>query len=88
MNFFFILIVLCLFAGPLDNPLANISGKERNAWRIPLRTGAYHASSDASLFSSSLPVLPHAKCKPDLFWEMLLVGDISLYFYHFFANMQ
>nr|XP_027063850.1 protein MEI2-like 5 isoform X2 [Coffea arabica] len=47
--------------GPLDNPLANISGKERNAWRIPLRTGAYHASSDASLFSSSLPVLPHAK---------------------------
>ncbi|CAI9089054.1 OLC1v1023554C11 [Oldenlandia corymbosa var. corymbosa] len=43
------------------NPFGNISGKERNAWRIPLGSGAYHASSDASLFSSSLPVLPHAK---------------------------
>lgn len=32
------------------------------AWGIPLGKDAYHASSDASLFSSSLPVLPHEKC--------------------------
>ncbi|XP_041994320.1 protein MEI2-like 5 [Salvia splendens] len=36
-------------------------GKEKNAWRLPGRTDAYHASSDASLFSSSLPVLLHGK---------------------------
>ncbi|KAL3502906.1 hypothetical protein ACH5RR_037355 [Cinchona calisaya] len=47
--------------GPHKNPSANISGQERNAWRIPLGISAYLASSDASLFSSSLPVLPHAK---------------------------
>ncbi|GAV65177.1 RRM_1 domain-containing protein/RRM_2 domain-containing protein [Cephalotus follicularis] len=29
------------------------------AWEIPLGTDAHHASIDASLFSSSLPVLPH-----------------------------
>ncbi|KAK4484587.1 hypothetical protein RD792_007171 [Penstemon davidsonii] len=34
---------------------------EKTAWRIPGRTDMYHASSDASLFSASLPVLPHEK---------------------------
>ncbi|XP_075092553.1 protein MEI2-like 2 [Nicotiana tabacum] len=42
-------------------PSAKTSGIERNAWEIPLGTAAHHASTDASLFSSSLPVLPHAK---------------------------
>ncbi|KAJ9685930.1 hypothetical protein PVL29_015017 [Vitis rotundifolia] len=31
------------------------------AWGIPHGTDAYHASNDVSLFSSSLPVLPHEK---------------------------
>ncbi|KAK7276769.1 hypothetical protein RIF29_17915 [Crotalaria pallida] len=30
-------------------------------WGIPSRVDAFHTSSDASLFSSSLPVLPHEK---------------------------
>lgn len=30
-------------------------------WGIPPKSDAFHASSDATLFSSSLPVLPHAK---------------------------
>ncbi|GFP78746.1 protein mei2-like 2 [Phtheirospermum japonicum] len=42
-------------------PFANIPEKEKCAWRLPNGTGAYHASSDASLFSTSLPVLPHLK---------------------------
>ncbi|CAH9116821.1 unnamed protein product [Cuscuta europaea] len=36
-------------------------GKVGNAWSMHLGTGAYHTSSDASLFSSSLPVFPHEK---------------------------
>eukprot|EP00257_Ricinus_communis_P023742 XP_015583802.1 protein MEI2-like 2 [Ricinus communis] len=32
-----------------------------SAWGIPISTNAYHSSSDASLFSSSLPVLRHEK---------------------------
>ena len=32
------------------------------AWGILPGSDAYHASSDASLFTSSLPVLPHEKC--------------------------
>ncbi|KAL3631533.1 hypothetical protein CASFOL_024517 [Castilleja foliolosa] len=43
------------------NPFANIPVKEKSTWRLPNVTGAYHASSDASLFSTSLPVLPHLK---------------------------
>nr|GMC76768.1 protein MEI2-like 2 [Ipomoea batatas] len=37
----------------------------RNAWAIPLGTAAYHAATDVSLFSSSLPVLPHEKLIPN-----------------------
>ncbi|XP_047950500.1 protein MEI2-like 2 [Salvia hispanica] len=36
-------------------------GKEKNVWGLPGRTNAYHASSDARLFSSSLPVFFHEK---------------------------
>ncbi|KAH6788822.1 MEI2-like protein 5 [Perilla frutescens var. frutescens] len=39
----------------------NTGGKEKAAWRLPGRTDAYHAFSDASLFSSSLPGLLHEK---------------------------
>lgn len=77
-----------LFLGPLKSPLANISGKERNAWRIPLGTGAYQASSDASLFSSSLPVLPHTKRTLNLFGKC---SQFSIWFSFsqvLYANVQ
>lgn len=41
-------------------------GNEKTAWRLPGRTDAYHAFSDASLFSSSLSVLSHEKRKYSL----------------------
>ncbi|XP_007048850.2 PREDICTED: protein MEI2-like 2 [Theobroma cacao] len=48
--------------GPSNIPSVNISRKwETGAWGIPRGTDTYHSSSDASLFSSSLPVLPHEK---------------------------
>lgn len=57
-----ILIGCSCIIGPSDTPSDNISRKwETGAWGIPRRTEAYHSSSDASLFSSSLPVLHHEK---------------------------
>ncbi|KAK6142296.1 hypothetical protein DH2020_022644 [Rehmannia glutinosa] len=50
-----------VFVDSSKTPFANIPEKEKSAWRLPSGTGAYHASSDASLFSTSLPVLPHVK---------------------------
>lgn len=47
--------------GHPTNLSGNFSGKERNAWKIPPGSGAYHTSSDVSLFSTSLPVLPCEK---------------------------
>ncbi|GMI67755.1 MEI2-like protein 5 [Hibiscus trionum] len=48
--------------GPSNTPSVNISRKwETGAWGIPRKTETYHSSNDASLFSSSLPVLPHEK---------------------------
>ncbi|KAF8408970.1 hypothetical protein HHK36_005040 [Tetracentron sinense] len=47
-------------AGPIDTPSMNIP-KKLGPVGIPFGSDAYHASSDASLFSTSLPVLPHAK---------------------------
>ena len=35
-------------------------------WGIPRGIDAFHSSSDVSLFSSSLPVLPHEKCMCEL----------------------
>ncbi|KAI4306018.1 hypothetical protein L6164_029335 [Bauhinia variegata] len=49
-------------AGPSEIYSYNIARRVgSNAWGIPRGTDAYHASSDASLFSTSLPVLPHEK---------------------------
>lgn len=60
------------FIGPSGIPPINVAKKvESGAWGIPHGAGAHHASSDASLFSSSLPVLPHEKCKPVVFLDML-----------------
>ncbi|KAE8655796.1 Protein MEI2-like 5 [Hibiscus syriacus] len=48
--------------GSSNTPSVNISRKwETGAWGIPHKTETYHSSSDAILFSSSLPVLPHGK---------------------------
>lgn len=51
------------FVGPFKIPSLNVPKKiGSGAWGIPHGTDAYHTSSDVSLFSSSLPVLPHEKC--------------------------
>ncbi|KAG6774412.1 hypothetical protein POTOM_021765 [Populus tomentosa] len=48
--------------GPSKIPAVNSSKKVvTGAWGIPLRIDAFQSSSDASLFSSSLPVLSHEK---------------------------
>ncbi|RDX94288.1 Protein MEI2-like 2, partial [Mucuna pruriens] len=48
--------------GPSKIPSIKIPGKSGNgAWEALSGSDSYHASSDASLFSSSLPVLPHEK---------------------------
>ncbi|KAJ1437005.1 RNA-binding domain superfamily [Sesbania bispinosa] len=48
--------------GPSKIPSVNIPRKSGgSAWEVLSGSDSYHASSDASLFSSSLPVLPHEK---------------------------
>ncbi|XP_008779504.1 protein MEI2-like 2 [Phoenix dactylifera] len=42
-------------------PVKNAQKIRSSAWGIPSGSNAYHGSSDASLFSSSLPVLRHEK---------------------------
>ncbi|KAG4381670.1 hypothetical protein GLYMA_15G196800v4 [Glycine max] len=50
------------FLGPSKIPSIKVPGKAGNgAWEALSGSDSYHASSDASLFSSSLPVLPHEK---------------------------
>ncbi|KAL2483443.1 Protein MEI2-like 5 [Forsythia ovata] len=49
------------FEGPSKIPFADIPGNEKSARGIPLGTDSHHTSTDSSLFSSSLPVLPHEK---------------------------
>ncbi|KAH6836455.1 MEI2-like protein 5 [Perilla frutescens var. hirtella] len=49
------------FAGPSKTSFPSIPEKEKSAWKLPNISNAYHASTDASLFSTSLPVLPHVK---------------------------
>ncbi|KAI4308086.1 hypothetical protein L6164_031197 [Bauhinia variegata] len=49
-------------AGPSEICSSDVAKRVgSNAWGIPRGTDVYHASSDASLFSTSLPVLPHEK---------------------------
>ncbi|KAL0306726.1 UNVERIFIED_CONTAM: protein MEI2-like 5, partial [Sesamum radiatum] len=49
--------------GPSKIPLTSSPGKEKTAWKLPSGSDVYHASTDASLFSTSLPVLSHGKCE-------------------------
>lgn len=42
-----------------------------DAWGILTGSESCYASSDASLFSSSLPVLPHEKCRCWYFLQIL-----------------
>ncbi|XWS12424.1 hypothetical protein CRYUN_Cryun37aG0088100 [Craigia yunnanensis] len=46
---------------PTKIPMENESKEAELAWGILSGSDIYHASSDATLFSSSLPVLPHEK---------------------------
>jgi hypothetical protein len=63
MSFCVALHIFLLLIGPSRIPSVNIPGKSgRGAWDLLSGPDSYHASSDASLFSSSLPVLPHEKC--------------------------
>ncbi|KAG8386722.1 hypothetical protein BUALT_Bualt03G0178500 [Buddleja alternifolia] len=48
-------------SGPSKIPFTSIPGNGKSAWNLPSGTNAFQASSDASLFSTSLPVLPHAQ---------------------------
>ncbi|RYR79320.1 hypothetical protein Ahy_A01g004145 isoform C [Arachis hypogaea] len=49
-------------AGSFKTSSLNVPKKvESNAWGIPHKSNVLHASNDVSLFSSSLPVLPHEK---------------------------
>ncbi|KAJ1441415.1 RNA-binding domain superfamily [Sesbania bispinosa] len=49
-------------AGPTEIPPLNIPKRVgSSAWGIPRAADVLHGSSDVSLFSSSLPVLPHEK---------------------------
>uniref|UniRef100_A0A6N2NIV1 Uncharacterized protein n=1 Tax=Salix viminalis TaxID=40686 RepID=A0A6N2NIV1_SALVM len=51
-----------MVSSPSKIPAGNSSKKMvTGAWGIPLRIDAFQSSSDASLFSSSLPVLSHEK---------------------------
>ncbi|XP_075488741.1 protein MEI2-like 2 isoform X1 [Primulina tabacum] len=44
-------------------PLSPTSSKDKNPWSLSSGTDVYHASSDASLFSTSLPVIRHETFK-------------------------
>ncbi|XP_042038966.1 protein MEI2-like 2 isoform X1 [Salvia splendens] len=48
------------FVGHSKAPLSSLSDKEKRAWKLP-NASSYHASTDASLFSTSLPVFSHVK---------------------------
>ncbi|KAJ6821626.1 protein MEI2-like 2 isoform X1 [Iris pallida] len=49
-------------SGSLSTPVVNITQPGgRSPWVIPSGYSAYHGSTDANLFSSSLPVLPNDK---------------------------
>ena len=55
--------ILILLIGPTKIPSINIPKEVgHGAWEVLSGSDAYHPSSDTSLFSSSLPVLPHEKC--------------------------
>ncbi|KAH7859949.1 hypothetical protein Vadar_007441 [Vaccinium darrowii] len=48
-------------SGPPKSPSVDVYSKVGNPWRIPRGADAYHTSTDASLFSTSLPVFPREK---------------------------
>jgi len=78
-----LIITLLSPIGPSKIPSIKIPGKLGNGtWEALSGSDSYHASSDASLFSSSLPVLPHEKCMC-LFSQLLchLYAPFLLHFY-------
>lgn len=64
--------------GPTEIPAANTSKEVgRGAWGVLSGSNAYHASSDVTLFSSSLPVLPHAICTDKIFCFKFIVLNLE-----------
>ncbi|XP_062096536.1 protein MEI2-like 5 isoform X2 [Humulus lupulus] len=66
-------------SGPTEIPAGNTPNEMgRGVWGNISGSNAYRASSDATLFSSSLPVLPHAKLNMnDIGGSYVSVDDIS-----------
>lgn len=69
-------IELFLSLGSSIIPSVGVSRKAGNAWNIPHSTDMHYASTDASLFSSSLPILSHKKCMFELLFKVF--GLVSL----------
>lgn len=63
-------IELFLSLGSSILPSVDVSRKAGNAWNIPHSTDVHYASTDASLFSSSLPILSHKKCMFELLFKV------------------
>ena len=64
------MVIFISLLGPSKITSMNISHKVgTGGWGIASGSEAYHASSDVSLFSTSLPVLPHGKSMYHLFFE-------------------
>jgi len=73
--------------GPSKIPAIKIPGKLGNgAWDALSGSDSYHASSDASLFSSSLPVLPHEKCM--IIFSQLLFHLYAPFLLHLYLNLD
>lgn len=81
LKIFFVLLV-----GPTKIPSINIPKEVGgSAWEVIRGSDVYHASSDASLFSSSLPVLPHEKC---MCWLFLLKKLFVCSVHHKFIDVN
>ena len=85
-----------ILAGPSEIKSIKVSNEEGGLEELGILPGSdgYNALSDTTLFSSSLPVLPHGKCKLklmdcDCFSESLTHCEIFLVLIiHFLMHMQ
>lgn len=66
----YIEVELFLSLGSSMIPTVDVSRKAGNAWNIPHSTDVHYASTDASLFSSSLPIFSHKKCMFELLFNV------------------
>lgn len=71
---------LCCITDPLKMPMLNVSKeKGRTPWEIFPGVDSIHGSNDASLFSSSVPVLLHEK-RRNTFMSLLLILHLPIFF--------